>query len=267
MNEPSNNRLPHARGRRARTVGLALPVGAATLRARLHVEPMRWRLADVVGPARELADALSAASVQDARRRGQDVPCRPGCCACCRYAVPLSPPEAFRLAEELALPPGAAGPVAERFASAEARLTAAGSELGTAANGAPPSPEAVGRWYRGLDLPCPLLAGDRCRQYTTRPIACRTYFATTPPALCAAPASRAGRRLPMPVSIVTALCRLAAEVEQREPEAVLLPMVPSWAAANAGRGRRTWPAVELTERFVRILHEGAESPAADAPAA
>jgi len=262
VSRPSHNPGQHRRRERTATLPLELPVGPARLRMKLRVPDGRWRLADVVPLARKLADALSAAALQDARRRGEQVSCRPGCCACCRYAAPLSPPEAFRLLEELRrLPPDRRGPLERGFQAAAARLAAAPAKADLLRNGrahALPSPEAVGRWYRGLDLPCPLLSGGLCSLYAARPIACRMYFVTTPPALCAA-SGAGGRRLAMPVSIVTALCRLAAELEGRAAQAVLLPMAPAWARANAARSRRSWPAHDVARRFVRILHAAAQT--------
>jgi hypothetical protein len=110
----------------------------------------------------------------------------------------------------------------------------------------------LGRWYRSLNLVCPLLAEQCCAWYATRPIACRQYFVITSPRHCGT-GSNESRRLAMPFSIVQALCRLASDLTGSEPTAVLLPLAPAWAIANPGWGQRTWPSEQVFGRFVEIV--------------
>ncbi len=57
----------------------------------------------------------------------------------------------------------------------------------------------------------------------------------------------------MPISILDCLGQLAAELEQSDIEAVMLPLALPWVQENLERGERTWPAVAMVECFVEIL--------------
>lgn len=65
------------------------------------------RIADMVPMARALANELGRAAADHVRSEGMAVSCHKGCSACCRYLVPLSAPEAFRLRRDIeSLPQG-----------------------------------------------------------------------------------------------------------------------------------------------------------------
>jgi hypothetical protein len=61
----------------------------------------------------------------------------------------------------------------------------------------------------------------------------------------------------MPVSVLECLGRLCAELEQREIEAVILPLALPWALKNHDRSQQTWPARTMVERFIEILQTAA----------
>ncbi len=217
-------------------------------------------LADVVPVAWRLCDEIVHLTLEQARRAGRRVPCRKGCNACCRYLVPLSVPEVFRLwrdiqtlprLERLALLAGFQGSALRIIEAARRNPPVSRAHP----EGAPDDAilSAAGGWYAALRLDCPLLAEDLCRLYEHRPLACRAYHVVSDPRYCHDPGAGPGERLAVPVSPVQALCRLAAELEQAEPEAVLLPLAPMWAASHLDRARRTWPLSQMVRRLVEIL--------------
>lgn len=222
------------------------------------------RLSDIVPLARELSERLCRAALQKWRAEGSEIPCRKGCSACCRYLVPLSIPEVFRLREDLCALPAEQG-----AATLNACLSAAGKILeqtpDNRASGEPYGTNArdgknrLSRWYAGLDLPCPFLSDGACSCYEIRPIACREHFVTSPAVQCAVGAMLEPSVVPMPVSLLECLGRLAAELEQRQVEAVILPLALPWALKHHDRSARTWPARTMVERFIEILCETTSS--------
>jgi hypothetical protein len=54
-------------------------------------------LADLVPVARQLADELIEQIAIDLHARGRQISCQAGCSACCRYLIPVSPPEALAI--------------------------------------------------------------------------------------------------------------------------------------------------------------------------
>ena len=62
----------------------------------------------------------------------------------------------------------------------------------------------------------------------------------------------------MPVSVLECLGWLAAELEQSDVEAIMLPLALPWAEENIERSNRTWSAVAMVERFIEIIQERAK---------
>lgn len=226
--------------------------GAETdLALAVRAEPAR--LADLVGPARELADLAISRLRRQAAEAGARVPCRKGCSACCRYLVPISPPEAFALADRVArLPPPRRAATEERFRLAAAVILSAAPSLKS-----PATTLELSRWYWGLRLDCPLLAAGACGNYSGRPLACREHFVTGSAGPCAEEASSKTAH-PLPLSLTHALCRAAAMVEGTSPESIMLPLALQWAEAHSERRHRTYPAADLAEAFIQAV----QSPAA-----
>jgi Fe-S-cluster containining protein len=246
-------------------VRVDLPVLGLRYERRLPVDDAPATLADVVPVAWQLCDDITRITLEQARLAGRNIPCKKGCSACCRYMVPLSVPEAFRLWQDIqGLPQldriqllGSFQTVALRIVeAARAQPPVRPDEADTASDDVILS--AAGKWYARLNLACPFLDADACSIYDRRPVACRKYHVVTDARFCDDVASGLGRRLAVPVGPVQALCQLAAELEQSEPQAVLLPMAPLWAASHLDRAQRTWPRRAMIERLVQILTDQAE---------
>ncbi len=239
-----------------------LKVYGQPLRLRVRVPDGPANLAVVMPLAGRLAEKIAQKVARRLRAEGKRITCRKGCAACCKYLVPLSVPELFQLGSDLAaMPPQLTRTVAERFASTMKRIVEAGPpsipESSTVeAGGINCSPAgASGEWYAKLEVDCPLLINRLCAIYTQRPIACRQHFVTSPARFCVGFQPGRGEVVSVPLNISHALSLLAAEMEQRSPEAVALPLAPHWLQSHQDRLRRTWPGRLLVERFGQIVQK------------
>jgi len=211
-------------------VGMEVPTGEVPMQALL--------------PAlRTTADAFVAYASQRSAAAGRPVSCAMGCGACCRQLVPLAEAEARRLAalvEELPEPRRSA--VKERFARAVARVEGAGllpALEGRAGELADRNVE-TGLSYFSLGIACPFLEEESCSIYEERPIACREYLVSSPPAACAAPSGDTIRSVPLPTRVWAAMAR----EEKGMPGAGPAPCIPLVVALR-------WSAVQVEPEPVR----------------
>lgn len=212
------------------------------------------RLGDLVPVVRRLTDRVVKLTLRAAAHAGKPSHCGArcaGCAACCRYLVPLSAPEAFALARDLAALP------AGRRKQLQAACRAASRRVLEAVRRLPPADGDAAAWrsYAELRIDCPFLVAGRCAIYDRRPLACRTYHVVSDPAYCLRGGAAGSERLAMPFSPVQALCRLAAELEGSPPQAVLLALAPDWAAGNAERAGRRYPLRSALRRLEEIIRE------------
>ena len=216
---------------------------------RIAVRSVQGSLADIVPLARELCDRLLERRLADLPA-GSSVTCRKGCSACCSYLVPVSVCEAIRLGQDLS-----DMPVPQRLRLERATMSAARKIMDF------PQPpdgdiEDVSRWYRSLELDCPMLQNHLCQIYDVRPLACREYVVDKPPGLCEI--DSLDSPLELSVSVSQALGTLAGQLEQAPLEAVMLPLWLAWQYANQPRANRHWPMMEMVRRLVSILAQTPE---------
>jgi len=238
----------------------------------INVARVQVRLSDVAPLARSLSAKLAMVVLDRLSARGKYVACHKGCSACCSsYLVPLSVPEAFRLAEELSAMPASEGRTLMQSSLDTARIILDHmptdfemSESAEANNGI--RLRQLGDWYAGLGLACPFLSDGLCALYEQRPTACREYLVTRSAKCCDAASTDEPDKVKMPFSVLECLGQLTAELEQSDVEAVILPLALPWAQENVERSRRTWPAVTVVKRFVEILQATADA-SASAPVA
>lgn len=208
----------------------------------LRVRAGPSRLRDLLPVATEISRQVTALALADARERGEEVSCKPGCAACCRQLVPISAIEARRLAEVIdELPPKRRREVRRRFAEAVARmeqigLLDAGDERGRhALRGAPLPGESswdnVSRRFFAAQIACPLLEQERCGLYDERPMICREYHVTTPAAWCGEFGGRA-RAVARPVRMSEALAAAGNDLAGTDFPSVPLPLALEWAEVH-----------------------------------
>jgi hypothetical protein len=162
--------------------------------------------------------------------------------------VPLARSEARRIADLLEeMPEPRRSEVKGRFEAAvrkveeEGLLPALEERAGLAAGDA----VELGLDYFRLGLACPFLEDESCSIYADRPIACREYLVSSPPARCADPTPEGIESVPLPTRVWAAVAREEEGVAGAEPApSVPLVLAPRWAAANRGE-EPLHPAPEL----------------------
>jgi Fe-S-cluster containining protein len=214
--------------------------------------PARLTLAGLARLTIARAGRRAEEAARRSAARGHPISCRRGCGACCRQPVPLSPPEAFHLAEVVGgAAPEAREAVLARFEAARAALAEGGLRDEPLLD--------RGRDYFALGVPCPFLAEEACSIHPDRPAVCREYLVTTPAPWCGEPDVRAPVILPVTSSATDVLADLAAELLGGPPTFVPLVRALDWARENAADGRREWPGPALWDRFRERYHRGARA--------
>lgn len=220
-------------------------------------------LRDLLPAAREISRQLAGFARAQAEAEGRQVSCSPGCAACCRHLVPVSPVEAVALAEAVAaLPADRRDAVRRRFAAAVARMEELGMldpsaprgryALQSAAPPGAPTWEDVSLRYFAASIPCPLLEDERCSVYEERPLPCREYCVTTPPELCATldPAVETVDRPAHLGDTLSAACAILA----RLPHGGLpLPLALEWAEVHGHRLRGVHDGEAMVLRLLEEL--------------
>ncbi|MBS3820508.1 MAG: hypothetical protein GVY16_04975 [Planctomycetes bacterium] len=241
-----------------RAAGATVPVdiraGCVRLEGHLAVAPVEAGLVDLVPVARCLTDAAVAQVVERLAERSTPISCQAGCCACCSYLIPVSPPEALAIWRDVLRMPA---PYREDAVTDFLRA------LRTIGEHPPPDldgldePEVLqglSEWYGSLDMPCPLLTDQLCSLYAARPLVCRECIMTLPAEVCGRPQVDVGDRVAMPVSVAEVLYETAGLMLGRPPESVILATLPRWIDLASEAYEQTWPAEDLAHCFAATLH-------------
>lgn len=218
------------------TVNAELKVGDRLLSAKFSVPAGPTRLVDVLPIVQRVADAIVDAGVADAESQGRCVTCAKGCGACCRQLVPISEVEARNIRDLVeAMPEPRRSQVRARFAEAKHKLDAVGvwRHLVEREGWSEETFVEMGTHYFHQGVPCPFLEEESCSIHRDRPITCREYLVTSPPANCGCPTKDNIEKVDMPAQVWTALARF----DQTDPAAkyirwVPLVMAPEWADAH-----------------------------------
>lgn len=234
------------------------------LQGNLAVPPVPMRLSELAWNAMAFDERMVGMAVKAEAAQGREVSCRKGCGACCRQAVPLSPAEAWMIADVVAaMPAERKAAVLERFSSAHARLREAGFGDKVLKGAGEEEMSKVGIDYFRLGIPCPFLEEDACSIHPSRPSACREYLVSSPAENCSDPGGKEIRGIPTALSLTDALSRLSAVVMGGEPQAIPMTLALEWASAHRDEGRNRYDAAQLMGTLFSILGE----PAAGAPPA
>lgn len=197
-----------------------------------------------------LASQVAALAEERVRRVGRRISCKAGCGACCRQMVPISPAEARHLAALVdVMPPERATEIRKRFNEALATIEAASLPP----RGSPETDKAAyrefGLSYFRLGVACPFLEKESCSIHRDRPLVCREYLVTSPPAACAEPGSGQIRQVNIPVTVWSVFGRSVSADGSLE----WMPLVEAlrYAASNPNADRsKTGP-----ERVAALLRE------------
>jgi Fe-S-cluster containining protein len=232
--------------------------GKATVEARVPRGPMR--LAELVPLAQRFTDVAVEQAIKLETQEGRPLSCAKGCAACCRQIVPISAPEAFRLADAIiALPEPRRDAVLARFDAAESELLARGmlarlDALIESDGGEGQSLGALAADYFALQMACPILEeGGECGVRGDRPLSCRDYNVSSPAAWCASPGLYTIRKIPTPPLLSQPLARVAARLTGAAVQLIPLAAAMRWVDQNAELGMQTWPGTELFTAWLAEL--------------
>ena len=234
------------------TVELDLRTRFGRIQAKLGVPDKPMRLAELAWNVMSFDERLIAMAVKNDLADGtRSISCTKGCGACCRQLVPLSPPEAWMIADVVrSMPKERRATVIDRFAAVHAALNdnpLGATEMRDAALDA--MNETALRFFE-LGVPCPFLEDESCSIHPQRPSVCREYLVTSPASDCVQLRTNKSRRIPTAMRVSEALAYLTAKLLGSDTmEIVPLHMALHWAEEHAEDDKRTWPAPELMRRF------------------
>ncbi len=233
-------------------VSLNTPAGRLT--TAIEVPTGFVPIAAIVPLMRRLGEGVQALEEQRAVEAGQSISCRKGCAACCRMLVPVSPPEACALYDNVeGLPEDQRQHVLDKVAEANTKLEQAGLLGPLTALAETDRPltdedfEPLNRDYYALRMPCPFLENETCSIYEHRPVACRELMVTSPPELCQDLERNPVRPLPVSVRIGTALGLLWSDIAGEAPRLIPLSLALGWAERHRTTNRQEWKGTELLD--------------------
>jgi Fe-S-cluster containining protein len=230
-------------------VPVELTILGARIRGEAKVPAAAVALEELLPVFRMVTDAVVKISVKAVEQHGKSISCCKGCGACCRQPVPVSLPEARRLAALVeAMPEPRRSDVRAVFVEIERRVDEAGL-MGAFLDPDPMVKEEFERApmeYFRMGMGCPFLVEDSCGIYEERPLVCREYLVTSPAAYCSAPDERV-EVLRMPLKASEALARLEGTEGKRYVKQIPLGLSLKWCRENAAPIEERRAAAVVTE--------------------
>jgi Fe-S-cluster containining protein len=200
-----------------------------------------------------LASAVTGMSESRTIENGETVSCRAGCGACCRQLVPVSELEALHLAALVeAMPEPRRSTVKERFREARERSAPVLEKFHTLAG--EPAVEEIGKAsepYFWLGIPCPFLEEESCGIHEQRPSICREYLVVSSPEHCARLDAERIKRIPVPVTVSSALMNFSDGRGTDEPRVYPLIDALDRAAHCPEDAQPRIPAPEMFRNFMK----------------
>lgn len=229
-----------------------LPTPEGVLRGKIGVPKGEMRLSGLAPAAYALTNALVDYALAQEASEGRQLSCKAGCGACCRHMVPVSPPEAFYLADYIrGLDEPRKAELRPRFHAIETAVEERDmldELLDPEITGDPFLP--VARRYFEMQMPCPFLEDESCSIHAHRPVACRDFNVTSPAAWCGQPYDHDIAKVPTPLPLSAPLARLTANLTGIRPQLIPLSLVPRWTAEHADLGEKRYPGPELFDQFL-----------------
>lgn len=242
-----------------------LPFLDGTETVTLDVRDARMGLSGIMPAAWAISEHLTDLAVEREIAQGGEISCRKGCDECCRaYFVTCSPPEAFRILDDVNSLGSSAkqrhlsslAVAADRYAKSGVAQAAAARDSDDSNAGS--NIDISAAYWRENKFDCPILRDGACSLYESRPTACREFLVTSPAELCA---SYNPARVPIPFSMEMTLSIWAGRIEQLKPTMIPLVNILAWSTNKATRAARTWRAPQIARTFLEVLTERAETAA------
>lgn len=231
-------------GKYIHIIGLNLDIFGQYLKLNLGVKRQETSLAALVPLARQLSERIINTAVKVLKAEGKHIPCKAGCSKCCSYLVPLTVPEAIRLNMEIAqMEKWHRERVNIKCLSASKKILESKVLKSSDIN-------QLGSKYSELKVACPFARQGMCTVYWQRPLVCREHLVTGAEN-CAR--SEKVDIIEMPVRMSDVLGTVSAELEGRQVEAVILPLLMAWNDNNAERPPRRYSAVMAAERIASLM--------------
>ena len=237
-------------------LNLSINTTSGEMHAQVDVPTGVIPITDIVPVLRSLGEQAQALEVSKTLQTGKSISCQKGCAACCqRIMVPVSPPEAFGLADMMkTLPQDHRERIEHRLTETRARLHTAGllpllqdlAESPRQKSDAEVDP--INRAYYALRIPCIFLENDACSIYEHRPAACREYLVTSPANLCEDTEKNDIEVLHIPLRAGTILSLLWADLTGGPVRLMPLPVAFEWADTHQDINTPTWKGSALFQK-------------------
>jgi Fe-S-cluster containining protein len=218
----------------------ALLVGNGVLNAAINLPAGRTTLTQIVPVIQGLENAIVARAADEAVQAGTPISCSAGCGACCRQLVPVSLFEAEALSLWISsLPDDRRSVLNARFHQALLALHDAGviekivDDLWM--NSEELAAELTMDYFRA-HVACPFLENESCSIHPIRPLSCREYLVTSPPAFCQDPAMHPVAGVQLPIKLSQALYSFGREMEQDPRGWIPLVFLLAWGQSGAKPG-------------------------------
>src|SRR5512140_196620 len=242
------------RGRTYAVMGVELNTPEGPIRGRVRVDTGPLRLSELVTTAYELTGVRATRAEKQQEKLGRRITCGPGCAACCRQMVPLSPPEAFYVMDVVdSFDPIKQAWMLGRFDTV-VKLLEEENMIGPMLDiiiGADPH-RAVNKKYFAMQIACPFLVDEMCSIHDERPVACREYNVTSPAMWCIDPFANGVEKVPMPIPLSAPLSWVTSKLTGEPPALIPLVLLPRWVAEHDELRQRTWPGLELFKMFMGV---------------
>jgi Fe-S-cluster containining protein len=249
---------------------ISLPMGPLSLNASVQLPTGRTTLTQLLPIIQSIENAIVDRLSEEANAAGTPISCRAGCGACCRQMVPLSLFEAEALTAWFAsLPEDRKAVLRQRFHRALSALHDAGILDQILEGGWAFDKQRftrLGLDYLHAGVPCPFLEDENCSIHPIRPLVCREYLVTSPPALCSDPAAHNVTGVQFPMRFSTTLVAFGQQVAQDRRGSIPLVFLLAWAESGDKPGEcfaGTGP--EILQRFLDQAYAIANSAQHAAP--
>ncbi|WP_252263549.1 YkgJ family cysteine cluster protein [Paracidobacterium acidisoli] len=196
--------------------------------------------------------------VHEATASGHSISCRAGCGACCRQLVPVSIFEAEALFQWFSdLQEEQREMIEQRFHQALLALRENGILQRLLDEEWSKDEESVTRLaidYFHARVACPFLQNENCSIHPIRPLSCREYLVTGPPALCDDPSIHDVRGVKFPFTLSRALYRLGQELEHDNRGWIPMVFLLAWGKSGLHPGEHfTGTGQEVLRIFMEHL--------------
>lgn len=229
--------------------------------ATVPLEPVE--LSEVLPAFRLIADQLIDAAIDKAASENKAVSCKKGCGACCRMAVPVSEPEAYRLRSVVdAMPEPQKSRVQERFALGMEVFGRTGllTNMFQRVSGEEEEQSAMAKLdaYYATGVACPFLEDESCSIYDERPLICREFLVTSPAENCANIDGAGVERLPTLARPGDALILIASNPNEKRIASMPMIQILEWTNEHPNQPEAN-PGPEWMGLFVQTLQTKANN--------